>query len=155
KASDAQALGKLVLYPRASKGLSRSTAVIIEYRMILHLHRQAVKRDETPRPILIVSPGSVKGLSNVGTVAHGHEALQVECKLLTAASQLERSACDRLGQSDPRLLEIEPIHVDWSQHGFPGRIVGLKLHEHLYLIGYSEISVCLVPADDVILDTVR
>jgi hypothetical protein len=51
-------------------------------------------------------------LSNVGTVADRHEALQIERELLAAGPQLQRSASHRLGQHDEGLLEIEPVHID-------------------------------------------
>jgi hypothetical protein len=51
-------------------------------------------------------------LSDIGTVADGHEALQVERELLASRPELERSAAHRLGQYDESLLEIELVRVD-------------------------------------------
>ena len=152
---DAQGLGKLVLHPRAPEGLRRDAAVIIEYRVVPNLHRQAVKGDESPGPVLVIRPAGIVGLPDVGTVANSHKALQVERKLLAADPQLQRSASERLGQSNPSLLDIEPVPIDRRQHGLPWRIVGLKLDERLDLIRNAKVGIELVSADDVILAAIR
>src|SRR6476620_4011120 len=87
-AGNEQGLGKLVLRPRHPEGLLGDAAVIVEYPVVPNLHRQAVKGDEPPGPILVVRPAGVIGLSNIRTIADRHEALQVERELLPAGPQL-------------------------------------------------------------------
>src|SRR5262249_25408370 len=137
-AGEAGCIRKLSLDPRDTKRLAPA-AVVVKGALVQRLNPIAVQTDEFPGTGRVIGPGSIPWLAHVRSITYGHETLQVESELLPTQANLRRSAGYRLGQEQEGLLEIEPVLIDRSENGLPGRKVTLQLHEHLELVSDTKI----------------
>jgi hypothetical protein len=123
---------------------------VVERRVVAVLHGPRHIADQPPLADFIIGPQAVVGLPHVRTVAHRHEALQVERHLLPADARLDRAGPHLIDVRDERLFEIELILVDRADRVLAERPRVDELHERLQMAAIAQVRMDVRALDHVV-----
>jgi hypothetical protein len=127
-------------YQGAGSGQPAITEVI-EWAAVADLDWLTVESAQPPTTASVFHQGCVVRLTQIGSVAHRQEPLQIDVNELAPRSQRERATTERVGDPDEGLLHIEPVLINRRAHGLARRICALNLREDLDVLPEPKVRV--------------
>jgi hypothetical protein len=97
---------------------------------------------------LVIRVGRVIRLTHVRPIADRNIPLEIDGQQPAAEPQFQRAATERFGESDERLLNIEPILIDRTPHMLARRDRILELSKQLNVVLEPKIAVDLDSAEE-------
>ncbi len=121
--------------------------VVVERPAVANLDWLTIESAQLPTTASVDHQGCVERLTQIGSVAHRQEPLQIDVNELAPRSQRERATTERVGDPDEGLLHIEPVLINRRAHGLARRICTLDLREDLDVLPEPKVGVRLQSAE--------
>ena len=115
--------------------------VVVERPAVANLDWLTIESAQPPTTASVDHQGCVVRLTQIGSVAHRQEPLQIDVNELAPRSQRERATTERVGDPDEGLLHIEPVLINRRAHGLARRICTLNLREDLDVLPEPKVGV--------------
>ena len=115
--------------------------VVVERPAVANLDWLTIESAQLPTTASVDHQGCVERLTQIGSVAHRQEPLQIDVNELAPRSQRQRATTERVGDPDEGLLHIEPVLIKLRAHSLAQSICALNLREDLEVLPEPKVGV--------------